>query len=311
MSSMKDTSMEKRRVRLVESLKVLLHGPFHPTIWFYVMRSFPEHEFYVTNPQFGYAGEKSIPGQEDLYHLFSNEKDIDVQVIVIHLKSEFPQIFDNILRDCRFPIVWFQNWHIGNIPNPTGKVYPLIYTSITNHSTYYPLKKHVWIAPHPYYWREEWKGDWQKVFVPLHIWDDTISREVLSKCNSQELLVIRGRRTIEWETWQSYFIHCRALLDLSTKYASTILAEAMSIGMPVVARTFGDAVHMIRKGIDGWTDCTIDEAVRELRKMLDSWEYAKIWGEKAKKRASEIFSVEKTREVFKWSFEKAIEEGGF
>jgi glycosyltransferase involved in cell wall biosynthesis len=80
----------------------------------------------------------------------------------------------------------------------------------------------------------------------------------------------------------------------------------MVIGMPIIVRDFYDFPLVIRNRIDGFSKWDDGELIKIVRELLLDKNKAMEWGEKAKLRAEEFFSLEKEREVFTKAFEDAI-----
>jgi len=294
-------------------MKILLHAPLHPTVWIYLMKMFPEHEWFIEpNDQFGYPGEEwSTPKHEVKYKVipFEKREDIDIQIICLHLDPLKEIKIENILRIFENPIVWVQYWNTKSIPNPPRKLYPLVHTLQTDHSIY-PKRKHIYMSPHPDMWKDQWEGTNPEVFAPIGGYKKS---ELIEKLEEQKipLKLITGKRNISWSSWQQLFIKSRIFLEEAPKRGSSCLEEAMLVGMPVIVPNRSDFPLIVRNRIDGFSAINDNEKIEIIKKMLDSYDYAKEWGKKAKERAEVIFDIKKERKKWEEVFEEAIKVGPF
>lgn len=291
----------------IESMKILLHSPLHPSFWNYLMRLLPEHKWYI-EPELDFA-EGSIPYHDLKFKVLPRKKlreKIDLQIICLHLT---PGNINQILKVFPIPIVWVEYWESPYQPKLPG-IYPLVYASQTHHRINYPDLRHAYFVPSSKIWDQPWIGDQKEILIPSRqYYPDFIIKETVKYLRKKKLpiaVATGGKRHLPFPEWQDYFIHSRALFDLTLKKSSGTLLEAMSIGMPIVVPPFFDYPKIIRNKIDGFVVNSGEEAFKRLTEFLDDYSLAKEWGNKAKLRANDIINPQKSKKFWNKAFSDAI-----
>jgi glycosyltransferase involved in cell wall biosynthesis len=87
------------------------------------------------------------------------------------------------------------------------------------------------------------------------------------------------------------------------------LQEAMVTGMPVISSNCFDNILMIRNKKDGFNYERKEDLPELIQPFLDDLEFAKIYGEKARKRAEELFPENGHKKIFENAINKAIKSG--
>jgi hypothetical protein len=270
----------------------------------------PEHQWFIYQPQFGYPGEKGIPGAENLFtEVTSPNLDIDVQIIACHIQEEAPKTIDQRLKTFRYPIVWMEFWPV-NVPNPEGKVYPLIYTCKSMPPSY-PKKRHVWIRPDPDLWRKEWIGDKKIVLVPVHRGSTPyyLKLQIEMQKNGIAYNSVFGYRNKDWNDWQDLLIHSRLLIEPQPKPSSEIMAEMLWIGGPCMCLNYADLPEMLGPGGQLLRQPEVD--IQFIKTLSDDYDEAKRYGKEGQKHIHKLLDIDHQRKVFNDSFKEAIEVGGF
>jgi hypothetical protein len=288
-------------------VKVLLHAPLHATLWLYLMKSMPEHEYFI-EPKADFE-QSGFPRKPVPFTVISKSRnDIDVQIICLHLPS---LTIAQILKEYKVPIVWIQYWQTS-IPRLQTN-YPLITTCQTDYSQRYPNVRQVFIAPHPDFWAEKWQGDEEKIFLAPKIYStEPYVMGIINWLKAKRFpLNIYDKQdpSIPFATWKENLVHSRVLLEISPKHSSMLLSEAMTIGMPVIVPRLWDYPKTVRDKIDGFVINSMPNLESLLTKFLKDKDFAKEYGKRAEERAKELFSVEKQRKIFNEAMEEAINLG--
>lgn len=287
-------------------MNILIHSPLHPSIWIYLIKSLPEHNWYV-EPRINFQ-EGQIPyGNLNLKVLPKDGKiKVDAQIICVHSKNK-----KRILQKFNLPIIWIEYWR-NPYKFPMKKNYPVISTSRTNHRENYNNLRFSYFSPTKDIWNENWKGDENVVFCPVRrFYKDPEIRKIINYLEKRGIplkLFKSEKRNIPFNEWKNYFVHSRVLFEATKKFTSANLSEAMFIGMPVVTLDYFDFKKIIRNNVDGFRSNSIQKIYIYLRTLLDNYSFAQKMGERAKRRASNIYNPDKQRKVWNQAFEDAIKE---
>jgi len=274
------------------------------------MEMLSEHEFFI-EPKDDFE-EGSIPRDHLKYEVipYKPRSDFDAQIICLHLNS--PPIGE-ILKTFPVPPVFIE-YAKCTLPN-LNKQYPLISTCRSSSNTDYPNIRYCWMTPSPTLWKNHWIGDRPTVFVTAR---DLKSYQefdpLFQKLKTEKIpydCSTGNKRNLPFKDWQDKFIHNRVLLEAVVKTVSTVVSEAMQIGMPVVVPNFNDNAKMIRNEQDGfclnlYDRTNLDKVIEILNHFLKDYTFAKDYGERAEKRARECFSISETNKIWNKALEDAI-----
>lgn len=265
-------------------MKVLIHGPFHPSLWVYLISSLPEYEWYVERDEW----EGCIPRDHIKYKIFNPKRDKpDAQIICLHNPDS-----SETLTKFPYPPVFLEYCRFKNLPDLMG--YPLIYTSKSNHNEEYSNIRFWYATPSKSLWNEKWVGD-KKVITVLHrSGNASILKKIQRMGLPVECLDIT-KRNIPFEEWKSILVHSRVIIEMIPKSSSSILLECQSIGTPTLAYGFDDSKLMTH------TFTSASYGLRKvLRRLLDDDDYARTWWDKYPSHE------DTAKEVFGSAFKESI-----
>lgn len=270
------------------------------------MRSLPEHSWLI-EPRFDLC-EKSIPYSDLDFKVVPRKprKDIDLQIICLHLSNHY---IKEILDTFHAPVVWIEYWETSYKPDLPG-IYPMFTTSQSCHRQDYTDLRFTYFVPPKKLWNKPWIGNKKVIFCPSRQYTESyIVTKTLEQLKKEgiPLKTLKGKnRSLPFSKWQDYFIHSRALFEMTTKHSSGTLLEAMSIGMPVIAPPFFDNPFIIRKNIDGFIPNSVEETAKILKRLLDDYSFAKEMGNNARERMKIICSPKEFSKLWNQAFKDAI-----